>query len=237
LIDDVLVSLSIYHSIEASNLGVFSSVLDEALDFLLAILEVTAATFQLKSQVRFYFFNQAFGFTAAIRLLVFHVTETVHNTIEACAHLVTRISDIRIRFVTQIAKTSFRSETVVKDFPTNTGNIFCYPTDFLSNSTSSIRDIFVDTCLCFLNRRFYFLNVSFGIIDFVLYGNCSSTKATTYQCTPDGTPSRAPTGIPVITIITASVRDYNAIASTFYFYSHNFMGFRKLIIKFLGSLI
>jgi hypothetical protein len=43
LIDDVLVSLSIYHSIEASNLGVFGSVLDEALDFLLAILEVTAA--------------------------------------------------------------------------------------------------------------------------------------------------------------------------------------------------
>jgi hypothetical protein len=44
LIDDVLVSLSIYHSIEASNLGVFSSVLDEALDFLLAILEVTPPT-------------------------------------------------------------------------------------------------------------------------------------------------------------------------------------------------
>jgi hypothetical protein len=139
LIDDVLVSLSIYHSIEASNLGVFSSVLDEALDFLLAILEVTAA----------------------IRLLVFHVAETIHNTVEACAHLVTRISDIRISFVTQIAKTSFRSETVVKDFSTNTGNIFCYPTDFLSNSTSSIRDIFVDTCLCFLNRSFYFLNISF----------------------------------------------------------------------------
>jgi hypothetical protein len=52
LIDDVLVSLSIYHSIEASNLCVFGSVLDEALDFLLAILEITAATFQLKSQVR-----------------------------------------------------------------------------------------------------------------------------------------------------------------------------------------
>jgi hypothetical protein len=161
LIDNVLVSLSIYYSIKAGNLLVFCSILDEALDFLLAILEVTAATFQLKSQVRFYFFNQAFGFTAAIRLLVFHVAETIHNTVEACAHLVTRISDIRIRFVTQIAKTSFRSETVVKDFPTNTGNIFCYTTDFLSNSTSSIRDIFVDTRLCFLNRSFYFLNISF----------------------------------------------------------------------------
>ena len=161
MIDNVLVSLSIYYSIKAGNLLVFCSILDETLDFLLALLDVTAATFQLKSQVRFYFFNQAFGFTAAIRLLVFHVAETVHNTIEACAHLVTRISDIRIRFVAQITKTSFRSETVVNDFSTNTGNIFCYPTDFLSNSTSSIRDIFVDTCLCFLNRRFYFLNVSF----------------------------------------------------------------------------
>jgi hypothetical protein len=67
LIDDVLVSLSIYHSIEASNLGVFGSVLDEALDFLLAILEVTAATFQLKSQVRFYFYSHNFiGFRKLI---------------------------------------------------------------------------------------------------------------------------------------------------------------------------
>ena len=41
------------------------------------------------------------------------------------------------------------------------------------------------------------------------------------ECTTNGSPSRAPTGIPVITIITAPVRDYNAIASTFYFYSHN----------------
>jgi hypothetical protein len=65
LIDNVLVSLSIYYSIKAGNLLVFCSILDETLDFLLALLEVTAATFQLKSQVRFYFFNQAFGFAAA----------------------------------------------------------------------------------------------------------------------------------------------------------------------------
>lgn len=121
-----------------------------------------------------------------------HIAEAVHNTIESCSHLVTGITDIRIRFVTQIAKTSFRSETIVKDFPTNTSNIFCYSTDFLGYPTGSIRDILVDTCLCFLNRRFYFLNVSFGIIDFVLYGNCSSTKTTTYQCTTHGSPTRAP---------------------------------------------
>jgi hypothetical protein len=34
-------------------------------------------------------------------------------------------------------------------------------------------------------------------------------------------PIQSPTGIPVATVIIASVRDYNAIASTFYFYSHN----------------
>jgi hypothetical protein len=44
LIDNVLVSLSIYYSIKAGNLLVFCSILDETLDFLLAILEVTATT-------------------------------------------------------------------------------------------------------------------------------------------------------------------------------------------------
>lgn len=156
--DNVLVSLSIYYSIKAGNLLVFCSILDETLDFLLALLEVTAATFQLKSQVRFYFFNQAFGFTAAIRLLVFHVAETIHNTVEACSHLVTRIPDIGISFVSQITKSSFRCETIVKNFSTNTSNIFCNSTDFLSYSSGSIRDIFIDTCFCFLNGRLYLLN-------------------------------------------------------------------------------
>lgn len=152
-----------------------------------------------------------------------HIAEAVHNTIESCSHLVTGITDIRIRFVAQIAETSFCCETVVKNFFTNTSNIFCYSTDFLGYPTGSIRDILVDTCFCFLNRSFYFLNISFCVIDFVPYGNCSSTKATTYQCTTNGSPSRAPTGMISIssTIVTASVRDYNAIAGTFYFYSHN----------------
>nr|DAJ07296.1 MAG TPA: hypothetical protein [Caudoviricetes sp.] len=66
MIDDVLISLSIYYSVKTSNLCIFGSVLDEAFDFLLAILEVTSATFQLKSQVGFYLFNQAFCFAAAI---------------------------------------------------------------------------------------------------------------------------------------------------------------------------
>lgn len=155
---------------------------------------------------------------------MFHLAKTVHNTIEACSHLVTRIPDIGISFVAQIAKTSFRSETIVKDFPTNTGNIFCNSTDFLSYSSGSIRDIFIDTCFCFLNGRLYLLNVSFSIIDFVLYRNCSSTKTTTYQCTTHGSPTGAPARITITTatiIVTASVRDYNAIAGTFYFYSHN----------------
>lgn len=121
------------------------------------------------------------------------MAKTVHNTIEACSHLVTRIPDIGIGFVSQITKSSFRCETVVKDFSTNTGNIFCYTIDFLSNSTSCIRDIFVDTCLCFLNCRFYFLNVSFSVIDFVLYGNCSSTKGhhllMLHQLHPNQSPS------------------------------------------------
>jgi hypothetical protein len=64
-LDNVLVSLSIYYSVKTSNFLVFSGVFDEALDFLLAILDVAAATFQLKSQFRFYFFNQAFSFAAA----------------------------------------------------------------------------------------------------------------------------------------------------------------------------
>lgn len=174
------------------NFLVFSGVFDEALDFLLAILDVAAATFQLKSQFRFYFFNQAFSFAAALLLFKAHVAKTVHNTVESCSHLVTRIPDIRISFVTKVAKSSFRSETIVENFSSNTGNLFCYTIDFLSNSTSCIRDIFVDTCLCFLNCRFYFLNVSFSVIDFVSYGNCSSTKATTYQCSTNCTPTRAP---------------------------------------------
>lgn len=90
-----------------------------------------------------------------------HIAEAVHNTIESCSHLVTGITDIRIRFVAQIAETSFCCETVVKDFFTNTSNIFCYSTDFLGYPTGSIRDILVDTCFCFLNRSFYFLNISF----------------------------------------------------------------------------
>jgi hypothetical protein len=126
-------------------------------------LQITAATFQLKSQIGFHFLNQALSFTATVLLFVFHVAETVHYTIEACAHLVTRISDIRVRFVTQITKTSFGSETVVEDFSSNTCNVFCYTADFLSYSSSSIRDILVDTCLCFLNSRFYFLDVSLGV--------------------------------------------------------------------------
>ncbi len=188
---NVLVSLSIYYSVKTSNFLVFSGVFDEALDFLLAILDVAAATFQLKSQFRFYFFNQAFSFAAALLLFKAHVAKTVHNTVESCSHLVTRIPDIRISFVTKVAKSSFRSETVVKDFSTNTSNIFCNSADFLSYSSSSIRNIFIDTCLCFLNCRFYFLNVSFSVIDFVPYRNCSSTKTTTYQCTTDCTPTGA----------------------------------------------
>lgn len=121
-----------------------------------------------------------------------HIAEAVHNTIESCSHLVTGITDIRIRFVAQIAETSFCCETVVKNFSTNTSNIFCYSTDFLGYPTGSIRDILVDTCFCFLNSRFYFLDVSLGVIDFVLYRNCGSTKTTTYQCTTHGSPTRAP---------------------------------------------
>lgn len=160
--------------------------------FLLAILEVTAATFKLKSQFGLHFFNQTFSFAAAILLFMFHLAKTVHNTIEACSHLVTRIPDIGIGFVSQITKSSFRCETIVKDFSTNTSNIFCNSADFLSYSSGSIRNIFIDTCLCFLNSRLYFLNVSFSVIDFVLYRNCSSTKTTTYQCTTDCTPTGAP---------------------------------------------
>jgi hypothetical protein len=51
--------------VETSNFLVFSSVLDKTLDFLLAILEVTAATFKLKSQFGLHFFNQTFSFAAA----------------------------------------------------------------------------------------------------------------------------------------------------------------------------
>ena len=93
-------------------------------------------------------------------LIMLHIAEAVHNTIESCSHLVTGITDIRIRFVAQIAETSFCCETVVKNFFTNTSNIFCYSTDFLGYPTGSIRDILVDTCFCFLNSRFYFLGIS-----------------------------------------------------------------------------
>jgi hypothetical protein len=72
------------YPVKASNLLVFGSVLDEALDFLLTILQITAATFQLKSQIGFHFLNQALSFTATVLLFVFHVAETVHYTIEAC---------------------------------------------------------------------------------------------------------------------------------------------------------
>ena len=220
LANDVLVSLSINYPVKASNLLVFGGVLDEALDFLLTILQITAATFQLKSQIGFHFLNQALSFTATVLLFVFHVAETVHYTIEACAHLVTRIPDIGIGFVSQITKSSFRCETIVKNFSTYTGNIFCNSTDFLSYSSGSIRDILVDTCFCFLNGRLYLLNVSFSVIDFVPYRNCSRTKATTSNSTPTGTPARI-TITTATTIVTASVRDYNAIAGTFYFYSLN----------------
>lgn len=148
---------------------------------------------------------------------MFHLAKTVHNTIEACSHLVTGITDIRIRFVAQIAETSFCCETIVKNFSTNTSNIFCYSTDFLGYPTGSIRDILVDTCFCFLNSRFYFLDVSLCVIDFISYGNCSRTKATTYQCTSNSTPTGTPARITITTattIVTASVRDYNAIAGT-----------------------
>jgi hypothetical protein len=84
LANDVLVSLSINYPVKASNLLVFGSVLDEALDFLLTILQITAATFQLKSQIGFHLLNQALSFTATVLLFVFHVAETVHYTIEAC---------------------------------------------------------------------------------------------------------------------------------------------------------
>lgn len=163
---------------------------------------------------------------------MFHLAKTVHNTIEACSHLVTGITDIRIRFVAQIAETSFCCETIVKNFSTNTSNIFCYSTDFLGYPTGSIRDILVDTCFCFLNSRFYFLDVSLCVIDFISYGNCSRTKATTYQCTSSGAPTRM-----IITTITTSIGNHYAFTGTFYFYSHNFIGSRKLIIKLLGSLI
>nr|UVX51752.1 MAG: hypothetical protein [Bacteriophage sp.] len=43
LANDVLISLSINYPVKASNLLVFGSVLDEALDFLLTILRITAA--------------------------------------------------------------------------------------------------------------------------------------------------------------------------------------------------
>jgi hypothetical protein len=65
--------LSINYPVKASNLLVFGSVLDEALDFLLTILQITAATFQLKSQIGFHFLNQALSFTATVLLFVFHV--------------------------------------------------------------------------------------------------------------------------------------------------------------------
>lgn len=50
-------------------------------------------------------------FAAAILLIMLHIAEAVHNTIESCSHLVTGITDIRIRFVAQIAETSFCCET------------------------------------------------------------------------------------------------------------------------------
>ncbi len=129
---NVLVSLGIYHSVQTGNLLVLCSVLNETFDFLLSILEVTAATFKLKSQFGLHFFNQTFSFAAAILLfIVFHLAKTVHNPVESCSHLVTGITDIRIRFVAQIAETSFCCETVVKNFFTNTSNIFCYFHRFL----------------------------------------------------------------------------------------------------------
>jgi hypothetical protein len=62
LIDNVLVSLSIYYSIKAGNLLVFCSILDETLDFLLAILEVTSATIVTTSIGNHYAFTGTFYF-------------------------------------------------------------------------------------------------------------------------------------------------------------------------------
>lgn len=155
---------------------------------------------------------------------MFHVAETVHNTIEACSHLVTRIPDIRIRFVTQITKTSFGCETIVKNFSTNTSNIFCNSTDFLSYSSGSIRDIFIDTCFCFLNGRLYILNVS--LVSLIL---SHTETAAAPKPPPTNAPPTAPQPEPQPELRLPqqqpSLQPLSAITTPspapFYFYSHN----------------
>ena len=111
---------------------------------------------------------------------MFHLANTIHNLIEPCSHLITRIPDIRISLITKITKATFSSKAIVKYFFTYTLYLSRNSCNFRSNSTSSIRYVFVNTSFCFLNSRFHFLDISFCVIDFVPHRNCSSTKTTTY---------------------------------------------------------
>lgn len=129
-----------------------------------------------------------------------------------------------IGFVSQITKSSFRCETIVKNFSTYTGNIFCNSTDFLSYSSGSIRDILVDTGFCFLNGRLYLLNVS--LVSLIL---SHTETAAAPKPPPTNAPPTAPQPEPQPELRLPqqqpSLQPLSAITTPspapFYFYSHN----------------